>query len=194
MYKIFIKVWDKQHYKKRKCSRCGEPVLNSDRCFYRGEYDKKYNFKLVCEDCLTENDYITFNTGYYTNRDSEIFNFLYWRWNIDEMYKFAKENRMKSEPVKTEFLRQWNESGVVTVDESLIDKVDMTKPCIMVNLSQSGSENLIVDGNHRVRRALRDGLERVEFYCFDFKDQFKFLMGDDFVVLKKMVENSLKNK
>lgn len=181
---IYVKIQDKKWLSdKLKCCRCEKPI-SANTAFFEGKVD------FICEDCLDDNDYFTLNTGYFSN-EFESFSFLFYRWNIDEMYKYAKQN-MKPVNIATKLLEGWNFSGLVYVNEALIENVDVTKPCIIANLSQNRHEYLLVDGNHRLRKAIKEGLEHISCCIFDFKEQFKFLVGSDFDLLEKMVKNSKK--
>ena len=54
------------------------------------------------------------------------------------MYKYAKQN-MKPVNIATKLLESWNFSGLVYVNEALIENVDL-KPCNIANLSQNRHE------------------------------------------------------
>ncbi len=179
---IYVKIQAKKWYSdKIKCQRCKTPII-SDITFFQGQTD------FICEGCLDNNDYFTLNTGYFSSK-FESFHFLFYEWNIDEMCKYAQQN-MKPVNIPTKSLENWNLSGLTYVDESLLEKVDMTKPCIIANLSQNQLEYLLVDGNHRLRKAIKEGLEHVSCYIFDFNDQFKFLVGSEIDLFEKMVKDS----
>lgn len=187
---IWVKVLDNHYYIRQKCSRCGA-ITTKDSSIYHGEHNRKGKCKIICENCLQKTDYVSLDICY-NNSGRETFEFLQYAWNVEKMYDYAVSTGMKTKTMSIESFKTWNLSNFIRVDDDRLEKVDMTKPCVMVNLSQIKNEYLIIDGNHRCRRAINGGIKSLEFYAFDFKEQFKFMLNTEFRVLKAMIKYSLK--
>lgn len=187
---IWLKVFDNRYYSGKKCSRCGTITTKDSRIVYHGKYNRQNKCKIVCENCLTESDYFSLNFFHSSGR--EIFEFLQYAWDVEKMNEYAIATGMKTKTISVESIKAWNLSGFIRIKNDRLEKVDITKPCIMVNLSQIKNEYVIVDGNHRCRKAINSGLENLEFYCFEFKEQFKFMLNTEFETLEEMVAHSLK--
>jgi len=63
--------------------------------------------------------------------------------------------------------------GFSSLDESHVDKTDVSRPVIMVEISP-GRYNLI-DGNHRMQKARRMGIKSMSAYKLNAEQHMKFL-------------------
>lgn len=92
-------------------------------------------------------------------------------FNITKMIEYIQKNPadVTLETVAVEdFFEDFS-----SLDEPHVDKVDVSQPMIMAEISP-GRYNLI-DGNHRVQKARRMGLKRMAAYKLNSGQHIKFL-------------------
>lgn len=92
------------------------------------------------------------------DEDDELFPNGIFEFNVTKMLAFIEANADKFpiEKVKVESLRGCSSE---TLDEDTVRRADVTKPILLAEISP-GSFN-VIDGNHRVERAGRDGLKTI---------------------------------
>jgi hypothetical protein len=81
-----------------------------------------------------------------------VFRFLAWAWDVTEAHRRAAD--YPTHQVDVTVL-----AGVATlirVNAAYLDQVDLSRPILIAPVPEVGS--LVIDGWHRVHRALRDGL------------------------------------
>lgn len=184
-HQILLKIMQKEYYpKKCKCSRCKTPI-SADREFYKNKDDI-----IVCRKCVTEKDFMVDNTCYFGTEGLEIFRFLMYNWNVTSMYDYAQKH-MEIVHIAVEDLTGYGLRGFVHINEENMKKVDIDKPCILGALNINNSSQIIIDGNHRVERAIREGRKTIPFYVFDFRTQLRFMATPDFFILNMFLEKAL---
>ena len=82
----------------------------------------------------------------------EVFRFLAWAWDIGEAHRLAA-----GYPVhQVDIGGLAGFASLIHVDTAYLDQVDLAVPILIAPVPQLG--NLVIDGWHRVHRALRDGI------------------------------------
>jgi len=92
-------------------------------------------------------------------------------FNITKMIDFVITNPNEVDCVEVEvfdFPRSFS-----SINESHVDSVDISLPVILAEISP-GLYNLI-DGNHRMEKARRMGMERISAYKFNVNQHLNFL-------------------
>lgn len=110
----------------------------------------------------------------------EPFQFLTVTWNVTEALKYAQANLKPSNMDKETVANYYNNfiKPLIHVSESHLRDVDITKPGLLVEISENPSTCIVIDGNHRLTRAYREGKE---FSCYkiSFAEQFRFITTID---------------
>ena len=105
------------------------------------------------------------------NKGDELFQNGIFIFNITKMIEYLKKSPNKVDLVEAkvnDFPKSFS-----TIDESYVDSVDVSKPVILAEISP-GHYNLI-DGNHRMEKARRMGVENISAYKLDVNQHLKFL-------------------
>lgn len=97
-------------------------------------------------------------TAISVDEDDELFPNGIFEFNVTKMLAFVETNadKFSIETIEVEPLRGYSSE---TLDENTIRRADVTKPILLAEISP-GRFN-VIDGNHRVERAGRDGLKTV---------------------------------
>lgn len=90
--------------------------------------------------------------------NDELFQNGFFQFNITAMIKHIQENPSAA-PIETISVKDFY-SKFSTINESHVETVDVSKPVIIAEISP-GKFNLI-DGNHRMEKARRTGMESVQ--------------------------------
>lgn len=110
----------------------------------------------------------------------EPFQFLAVTWNVTEALKYAQKSLKPGKMDKETAAHYYNNfiKPLIYVNESHIKDVDITKPGLLVEISENPSTCIVIDGNHRLTRAYREGKE---FSCYkiSFAEQFRFITTID---------------
>ena len=83
---------------------------------------------------------------------SEVFRFLAWAWDIGQAHRRAADYPVHQ--VDIGGLARF--ASLIRVDPAHVDEVDVAVPILVAPVPELG--NLVIDGWHRVHRALRDGV------------------------------------
>lgn len=94
-------------------------------------------------------------------------------FNITKMLTFIKANPEQF-PVEAIDVKSLN--GASKLDESTIQTANSSDPIILAEISP-GKFN-VIDGNHRLEKANRDGLEKIPAYRVNAHQHFAFLTSD----------------
>jgi hypothetical protein len=81
-----------------------------------------------------------------------VFRFLAWAWDVTEGHHRAADYPIHQ--VDITVLAGF--AALIRVNDAYLDQVDLTRPILIAPIPEAG--NLVIDGWHRVHRALRDGL------------------------------------
>ncbi len=100
-----------------------------------------------CEPAVTEEGEEYFPNGYFV-------------FNITKMLKFISNNPGIIELKKIKVKEHRSSFG--TLDEKHLDKVDINKPIILAEISPEKYN--VIDGNHRIEKAYRPGVETIPAY------------------------------
>lgn len=84
------------------------------------------------------------------DRDRGVFHFLHWAWKITEGHRLAATYLVRQADITV----LAGLATLVTVDPARLDHVDLTHPLLVAPVPELG--NLVIDGRHRIHRALRD--------------------------------------
>ncbi len=101
--------------------------------------------------------------------DVEAFQLLAWKWNVTAAKRYAAGRAAGGH------IAPANWSGllsVIAVDEVHARSVDLTEPLIAVP-APSGDGLLIIDGRHRVHRALANGVERLPVVLLTAEEELR---------------------
>lgn len=66
-------------------------------------------------------------------------------------------------------------------------KTDITQPLIVVQLSENTDK--LIDGNHRLQKALKKGIKKIAAYYLSFEEHHKYIVGYDAEMYRKVVEH-----
>lgn len=103
--------------------------------------------------------------------DDEMYRVGIFEFNITKMREYIhghpKEIKVESVAVK-DFFKEFS-----TINESHLDSVRVSNPVILAEISP-GRYNLI-DGNHRMEKARRAGIENLKAYKLDMEQHMMFL-------------------
>jgi hypothetical protein len=106
-----------------------------------------------------------------TEEGEEFFPNGYFVFNITKMLNFISSNKEIFE-LKNISIKEYR-SGTAVINESHVDKVDITVPIILAEISP-GRYN-VIDGNHRVEKAYRSGAETIPAYVLNMRQHLPFL-------------------
>jgi len=106
-----------------------------------------------------------------TEEGEEFFPNGYFVFNITKMLNFISSNKEIFE-LKNINIKEYRSSTAV-INESHVDKVDITVPIILAEISP-GRYN-VIDGNHRVEKAYRLGAETIPAYVLNMRQHLPFL-------------------
>lgn len=84
-------------------------------------------------------------------------------WDVDSMLKAIEEKPMAFElrMVDTDYIAKENHDA--RVDDTYAMKTDLNKPCVLAEVKDG--HYLLLDGNHRLRKAIKEKLSCVMCYC-----------------------------
>jgi hypothetical protein len=103
------------------------------------------------------------------NDNNEYFQFLSYRWNVTKAQEIARDL-----PTGKIGVADWaRHLGIIGLDDDHLDTVDLRRPLILVRIADVGGLVLIIDGWHRLARALRDGVAELPFHLLDEDQEFE---------------------
>ncbi len=108
--------------------------------------------------------------------DDEIFPNGIFEFNITQLLKFIGQNPAEFVPEKVKVDDLYTDLKK-TLDEPTVASADITKPLILAEISP-GRFN-VIDGNHRLERAYRDGVKEVFAYRLKIPFHLKFLISHE---------------
>ena len=82
----------------------------------------------------------------------EVFRFLAWAWDVTEGHRRAADYTIH----QADITALAGLAALVGVNDAYLDQVDLTRPILIAPIPEAG--NMVIDGWHRVHRALREGL------------------------------------
>lgn len=94
-------------------------------------------------------------------------------WDVDSILKAIEENPRDFELrfVDTEYIAKDNLEA--TVNDKYAMKTDLNRPCVLAEVK--GGRYLLVDGNHRLRKALKEKMNCVICYCLKEEQHRKYI-------------------
>ncbi len=110
-------------------------------------------------------------TPYPVEKEDELYRNGYFVFNITRIIKYIQEssdNILLEEVAVDDFYE-----GFSRINESHVETVDVTKPVILAEIAP-GRYNLI-DGNHRMEKARRQGIKNVPAYRLNVEQHITFL-------------------
>ncbi len=110
-------------------------------------------------------------TPFPVNKGDELFPNGIFVFNITKMLEHIKNNSDEIDLVEVavaDFPKSFS-----SVDESHVDSVDVSRPVLLAEISP-GHYNLI-DGNHRMEKARKKGINRILAYKLNVKQHIEFL-------------------
>jgi ParB-like nuclease domain len=92
-------------------------------------------------------------------------------FNITKMIEYiqSRQGEIRAERIEVKEYRD----GLSTLDESYIDKADITVPIIIAEIRPGGYN--VIDGNHRLEKAYRIGMEYISAYVLKPEQHMPFL-------------------
>lgn len=106
-----------------------------------------------------------------TEEGEEYYPNSFFVFNITKMLKFISNNPGIIELKKIKVKEHWSSFGVI--NENHLDKVDIDKPIILAEINP-GRYN-VIDGNHRIEKAYRSGVETIPAYILTVRQHLPFL-------------------
>lgn len=106
--------------------------------------------------------------------DDEIYPNGIFRFNITKMIEYIQKNNFFMEQVSVKEIR--NGFGTDLLNEVTIQKANLEKPIILGEIAPNRFN--VIDGNHRVERAFRDGVATIPAYRITPKDHIQFLTDE----------------
>jgi hypothetical protein len=88
-------------------------------------------------------------------QDDEIFQLLRWTWNVSRGWALAGDR----EPIDMPVAALAGLLALIRVSKAHVANVDVTKPLLAAPYPGDTSVNVIIDGYHRIARAVEDELE-----------------------------------
>lgn len=102
------------------------------------------------------------------NDNSEYFQFLSYRWNVTKAQEIARDL-----PTGKLGVGDWSKHlGIIALDDDHLDSVDLRRPLILVRIADVGGLVLLIDGWHRLARAVRDGIDELPFHLLDEDQEY----------------------
>lgn len=94
-------------------------------------------------------------------------------WDVDSILKAIKEHPGQFELrfVDTDYIARENREAAV--NEKYAMKTDLNKPCVLAEVN--GGRYLLVDGNHRLHRALQEKQSCVICYCLKEEQHRRYI-------------------
>ena len=94
-------------------------------------------------------------------------------WDVASMLKAIEENPRDFELrfVDTDYIMQDNKEAAV--NENYAMGTDLNKPCVLAEVKDG--HYLLIDGNHRLRKALRENVSCVICYCLKEEQHRKYI-------------------
>ena len=92
-------------------------------------------------------------------------------FNISEMLKYIQDH--PGSIALEEVLVSDHYRGASTIDETYLDTVDISKPVILAEIAPARYN--LIDGHHRIEKAVRMGLKSIKAYKFHPEQHIRFL-------------------
>ncbi len=114
-------------------------------------------------------------TPYKVVAGDELFPNGFFEFNITKMLEYIQDN---SDSIELEEIDVQNfPKGFSSINESHMDSVEISRPVILAEISP-GQYNLI-DGNHRMEKARRKGIENIQAYKLNAEQHIRFLTSEE---------------
>jgi hypothetical protein len=97
----------------------------------------------------------------------EVFRFLAWAWDVTEGHRRAADYPIRQ--VNITVLAGF--AQLIRVTPEHLDRVDLTRPILIISTVPELAGKLVIDGWHRVHRALRDGLTHLPAWLLTEADE-----------------------
>ncbi|WP_147267881.1 ParB N-terminal domain-containing protein [Spongiactinospora rosea] len=101
--------------------------------------------------------------------DDEVFTLLGWAWDVALASRLARRHPIRPAAIRT----LTGVMGLIRVDPDHAATVDIAKPLLIVPLPYAPppGNRLVIDGWHRIHRALDLGLEELPAIFLDLTDE-----------------------
>ena len=96
-------------------------------------------------------------------------------FNVTRLLAFVRDNLSKF-PVEEVNVRQWAIWGSIHLNEATIENVNLAIPIILAEISP-GRFN-VIDGNHRLEKAHRHGMEKISAHKVRADQHIAFLKSE----------------
>ena len=107
--------------------------------------------------------------------EDELFLNGIFHFNITKMLQFIKENP-DSFPIEIVGVESVYTGLEKTLDEAFIPKANLSNPIILGEISPNRFN--VIDGNHRLEKAYREGVSKISAYRISPKDHLQFLTSE----------------
>ncbi|MDI5969874.1 hypothetical protein POF50_011095 [Streptomyces sp. SL13] len=102
------------------------------------------------------------------NDNNEYFQFLSYRWNVTRAQEIARDL-----PIGQLGVGDWlKHLAIIALDDGHLDSADLRRPLILVWIADVGGLVLLIDGWHRLARAVRDGIAELPFQLLDEDQEY----------------------
>lgn len=127
--------------------------------------------KITIEQSIKGNIFVPRKPNY---KDERFYYMGIW-WNVSSMYKYIEEMGLKPQEFSIDELRTAN--NFVEVDQEYAMTTATSKPGIIIQVSRN--HNLLVDGHHRLHRALVENQSKYYAHYFRYYEQIHFIMDKE---------------
>ena len=105
--------------------------------------------------------------------DDEYYNRGIFQWNISRLWQYIDDNRADFivEVVLTDDYSSW-----LSINESHVDSVDINRPVLLAEVSPG--DYSLIDGQHRITKALRNGLSSVPAFKINANIHVDFMTSE----------------
>lgn len=103
-------------------------------------------------------------------------------WDIEKLLKDKGKFRMREYDVKCLAL-----NNPFHGNEEYVMNTDITQSLIIVNLTENVDK--LIDGNHRLQKALKLGVEKINAYFLSFEEHRDYIVDYDEVIYHEVVNH-----
>lgn len=103
-------------------------------------------------------------------------------WDIEKMLNSKQSFKMKVFDVE-----ELAAGNLFYGDFEYAMKTDITQPLIVVQLSENIDK--LIDGNHRLQKALKTGIKKITAYYLSFEEHRKYIVNYDAEIYRKVIEH-----
>jgi len=104
----------------------------------------------------------------------ENFGYMGSSWDVREAKRIIHQRSREVIIFNVNSVKYYIESGAIYTDSKKFDKVDLTIPLILITTGDKESDKFPIDGWHRIRKAIEEGIETLPAYLLT-KEETKII-------------------